>query len=242
MIDRIYAIGDIHGQYDKLLDALTLIEVDGGAEAPVVVLGDLVDRGPDSRGVIETLLNGKAEGRDWTVLMGNHDRLFIDFMKEGRPAHPKLRAGLAWLDERIGGRETLASYGVDRALGEEDIRAAALQAVPQAHVDFLESCPLSHETEELFFVHAGIQPRLPLEWQTEDDMLWIRDPFLEHDGPFPKLVVHGHSAVQAPEHRGNRVNLDRGAGWGRPLTAAVFEEGRVFVLRESGREELTPVA
>lgn len=240
MDERIYAIGDIHGQYDMLLDALTLIELDGGAKAPVVLLGDLVDRGPGSRSVIETLRNGKAEGRDWTVLMGNHDRLFIDFMNEGRSAHPKLRPGLDWLDERLGGRETLASYGVDKALGEEEIRAAALQAVPQAHVDFLESCSFNHETEELFFVHAGIQPRLPLEWQTEDDMLWIRAPFLEHEGPFPKLVVHGHTAVEAPEHRGNRVNLDSGAGWGRPLTAAVFEEGRVFVLRETGREELTP--
>lgn len=240
MTETLYAIGDIHGQHELLLDALTLIELDGGTEARVVSVGDLVDRGPNSRAVIETFLQGLSEGRNWTVLMGNHDRLFEAYLRTGATTHPKMRPGLTWLDPRIGGLETLASYGVDTGLPEAGLHAAARAAVPEAHARFLAGLPLYHEAAECLFVHAGLQPRLPLAWQSEEDLIWIRDPFLSHEDPFEKLVVHGHTAVDAPEHKGNRVNIDSGAGFGRALTAVAIEGRDVFVLEEDGRKPLTP--
>ncbi|WP_438990710.1 metallophosphoesterase [Lentibacter sp.] len=242
MSDTIYAIGDIHGQHELLLDALTLIELDGGQDARVISLGDLVDRGPDSRAVIETLMSGVAEGRNWTVLMGNHDRLFEQFLRTGVTTHPKMRSSYTWLSPELGGRDTLASYGVDCGLPEAALRAAALEAVPEAHRAFLAGLPLYLEAGECLFVHAGLQPRLPMAWQTEDDLIWIRDAFLTHEDPFERLVVHGHTAVAAPEHRGNRVNIDSGAGFGRALTVVAIEGADVFVLEEDGRTPLLPVA
>lgn len=242
MSDTIYAIGDIHGQYELLLDALTLVELDGGAEAPLVCVGDLVDRGLGSREVIELLIGGQEAGRDWTVLMGNHDRLFERYLRNGATTHPKLRPGLTWLDERMGGMTTLASYGVDTDQAPEDLLRTAQSAVPKEHLKFLAGLPLYHETDDLLFVHAGLQPRLPLEWQTEDDLLWIRDAFLKHEGSFDKLVIHGHTAVDEAEHHGNRVNIDSGAGFGRALTVVAIEGRDVFALEEDGRKRLTPAA
>lgn len=240
MSETIYAIGDIHGQHELLLDALTLIELDGGKDARVISLGDLVDRGPDSRAVIDTLMNGIEQGRNWTVLMGNHDRLFERFMRTGVTTHPKMRPSYTWLSPQLGGLDTLASYGVDPAFPEADLRAAALEAVPATHRAFLASLPLYLDTAECLFVHAGLQPRLPLEWQSEDDLIWIRDAFLKHEDPFEKLVIHGHTAVEAAEHKGNRVNIDSGAGFGRALTAVAIEGTDVFVLEEDGRKPLRP--
>ncbi|MCV2893543.1 metallophosphoesterase [Lentibacter sp. XHP0401] len=240
MTETIYAIGDIHGQYELLLDALTLIELDGGKDARVISLGDLVDRGPDSRAVIETLMNGMAQGRNWSVVMGNHDRLFEQFLRTGVASHPKMRPSYTWFSKPLGGLETLASYGVDLALPEAKLHAAALEAVPEEHRAFLEGLPLFAEAGDCLFVHAGIQPGLPLGWQTEDDLIWIRDAFLNHQDPFDKLVIHGHTAVEAPEHMGNRVNIDSGAGFGRALTAVAIEGREVFVLEEDGRRPLTP--
>ncbi|MDU8929453.1 metallophosphoesterase [Alisedimentitalea sp. MJ-SS2] len=246
MTQPIYAIGDIHGQHDMLLDALTRIEADGGADARVVILGDLVDRGPDSRAVIDTLIAGIGQGRDWIVLLGNHDRLFLDYVETGNPDHPLIRSrtarasGQGWLHEIMGGPTTLASYGVDLTLTGDELWAATRAAVPHFHTDFLKACPLYHLEPGLLFVHAGIDPRLPLEWQTEEHLLWIRDRFLEHSEPFNWLVVHGHSSIELPRHYGNRVNLDSGAGFDRPLTTAVLDQGRVWVLEPHGRIPLDP--
>jgi serine/threonine protein phosphatase 1 len=246
MTQPIYAIGDIHGQHDMMLDALTRIEADGGAQARVVFLGDLVDRGPGSRAVIDTLIAGRKQGRDWVVLRGNHDRLFLDYLATGALTHPLIRSrsvrasGRGWLHEVMGGPTTLASYGVDPTLPDEALLAATRAAVPQAHVDFLRDCPLYHLEDGMLFVHAGVSPALPLEWQTEEQLCWIRDPFLEHSEPFNWLVVHGHSSIDLPRHYGNRVNLDSGAGFGRALTAAAFDQGRVWVLENHGRIPLDP--
>jgi len=240
MSDTIYAIGDIHGQHDMLLDALTRIESDGGAAARVVVLGDLVDRGPDSRAVIDTLMNGIAQGRDWIVLRGNHDQMLLDYVEEGRVANPLIRSGLSWLDDALGGAATLASYGVDTTRHGASLIAAARAAIPDAHVDFLAARPLYHLEDKLLFVHAGIHPALPLAQQTADQLLWIREPFLSHSDPFDWLVVHGHTAVEVPRHYGNRINLDSGAGWGRPLTAAAIQMPDAWVLSDSGRFLLAP--
>jgi serine/threonine protein phosphatase 1 len=240
MTDPVYAIGDIHGQHEMLLDALTLIESDGGENAPVVVLGDLVDRGPESRAVIDTLIAGIERGRDWTVLLGNHDRLFLEFLENGAVDNPLIRSGVDWLHERLGGAATLASYGIDPDQPPADLLRAARAAVPRAHREFLGARPLYLERGPHLFVHAGIQPNLPLDWQSEDDLIWIRDPFLAHSEPFDWLVIHGHTAQELPRHYGNRINLDSGAGWGRPLTAAAIEGPRAFVLTDKGRVPLLP--
>jgi serine/threonine protein phosphatase 1 len=237
---RFYAIGDIHGQLEMLKAAHARIardrEATGDAAAPVVHLGDLIDRGPDSRGVIDFLMEGLTAGAPWIVLRGNHDQLLLDIVagKEENAA--------AWLEPRIGGTETLASYGVrtgtfrSRRAILEDARAA----IPDAHRRFLAGLPLLHATTDLLFVHAGIRPGLSITLQDPADLLWIRAEFLEDPRDHGPLIVHGHTPGERPEHRGNRVNLDSGAGFGRPLTAAVFEGREAWVLSDGGRERLLP--
>ncbi len=236
----IYAIGDIHGHLDKLEDALDKIERDGGPDAQIVFLGDLVDRGLDSQGVIELLRAGMAAGRNWTAVRGNHDRMFSYFLEDQPRSDPCLRYDLFWLHQRLGGDTTLASYGVDIAQGARlgEIHAAARATVPQSHVAFLRTLQPYHQVGDLLFVHAGIRPEVALADQNPDDLSWIRDPFLSYAKPHPYLVVHGHTAVSAPEHCGNRVNLDSGAGHGRALTTAVFEGQACWVLSDQGRDAL----
>ncbi|SMP06909.1 metallophosphoesterase [Shimia sagamensis] len=242
MTSPIYAIGDIHGYLDKLEEVMDQIVADGGPDAEVVFLGDLVDRGPDSKGVIDFVLNGLKQGRNWTVLNGNHDRMFRYFMEPSPRVDMRLRPDLYWLHERLGGRETLASYGLH--FGAEarlsEIHAAARATVPAEHVAFLTKLPYTEQSKGLLFVHAGIVPEVPLADQSNDDLCWIRDDFLSYLQPHPWLVVHGHTPVEHASHHGNRVNLDTGAGYGRPVSAAVFEDGRVWSLQPEGRQELLP--
>ncbi len=240
---RIYAIGDIHGYLGQLEAAHERIARDraeaGDSGAPVVHLGDLVDRGPDSRGVIDFLIAGQARGEPWIVLTGNHDRIFAQMI--GAVPAGEFRFS-AWTSEVMGGRETAASYGAEPSLWRSDAanRARLAAAVPQAHVEFLAGLSLWHETEDLLFVHAGIRPGLALSEQIVEDLVWIRREFLEDPRDHGRLVVHGHTPADRAEHRGNRVNLDSGAGYGRPITAAVFEGRDCFVLGPEGREPLFP--
>ena len=242
MPEPIYAVGDVHGQIDELRRVLDLIEKDGGAEAVTVFLGDYVDRGPDSKAVVQALLDGTRGGRNWTCLKGNHDRYLERFVQDMTVYDPRTSAGLAWLKPRLGGDKTLKSYGVEADDGAplESICQQARQQVPQAHIAFLSGLPLYHETDDLILVHAGIRPGIPMQQQEEDDLLWIRDGFLDFNGSFGKLVVHGHTALHYPEHAGNRVNLDGGAGYFRPLNAAVFEGTECWLLTDAGRVPLTP--
>jgi len=243
---RTYAIGDIHGHLDLLKAAHALIAADraaiGDAEAPVVHVGDLVDRGPDSRGVIEFLMQGQQVGAPWVVLKGNHDRLFTLFMTDPADRDPGLRSELAWLHPRIGGGPTLASYGLhapaDRPLGQ--VHAEALEAVPAAHVDYLRNLPTWHLRDDVLFVHAGVRPGIDLREQTEDDLLWIRHEFLDDTRDHGALVVHGHTALEAATHYGNRLNLDSSAAYGGPLTAVVIEGREVWHLTDAGRVRLGP--
>lgn len=238
----IYAIGDIHGQKAMMDHALALIEADGGPDATVVFLGDYTDRGPDSRAVIETLVQGQADGRDWIMLKGNHDRMFEWFMQDPPRHDDHLLVGYHWFHDSIGGRETMASYGVDipDQARLKSVKAAALDAVPQAHVALLSSLRLSYETDDLLFVHAGIRPGVPLSDQDEEDLVWIRNEFHDYTGPHPKIVVHGHTPVDKATHYGNRVNLDTGAGYGRPLSVAAFQGTDSWLLTDAGRVSLTP--
>ncbi|KZX99564.1 MAG: metallophosphoesterase family protein [Sulfitobacter sp.] len=242
MPNPIYAIGDIHGYAAELERVLTLIEEDGGPDARIVFLGDYTDRGPDSKAVIDRLAQGKAEGRNWTFLMGNHDRMFSWFMEDFPRHDPLLLVELNWLNPRLGGDTTLGSYGVPVSGRDRmsEVHEKAREAVPQAHVDFLKTLALSHQTPDHFFAHAGIRPGVPLDDQTENDLLWIRREFHEYTAPHPKLVVHGHTPVDSAMHYGNRVNLDTGAGYGKPLCAAVFEGEDVWVLTQQGRNRLRP--
>lgn len=254
----IYAIGDIHGHKDALDRALALIADDGGPDAQVVFLGDYTDRGPDSRGVIETLIAGCAEGRNWVCLRGNHDRLFSRFVRHGIAHDARVKAGLHWVNPRLGGVTTLASYGVTgdpvlhhpsgglerleqfSTLDQAALMQQAQAAVPAAHLDFLDARPLYHQTDDLLFVHAGLRPGVALADQAEDDLIWIRDPFLSSTDDFGPLVVHGHTALDSPQHFGNRVDLDGGAGYGRPLVPAVFEGRDCWLLGDKGRVPLHP--
>jgi diadenosine tetraphosphatase ApaH/serine/threonine PP2A family protein phosphatase len=240
MTNPIYAVGDIHGQLAQLDRALALIEADGGADAEIVFLGDLVDRGPDSRLVIERLMAGQAMGRNWHVLKGNHDRMFQLFARHGDQHDARILSGLGWLHPRLGGLTTLESYGIAEpaTIPVEAAWAAARAAIPAAHLGFIDTMPLYKAHDRLLFVHAGIRPGVVLADQIEDDLVWIREPFLSHQGDHGWLVVHGHTALEQPHHFGNRVDLDGGAGYGRPIHPAVFEGTNCWLLTEQGRRAL----
>lgn len=241
---RSYAIGDIHGQLDMLHAAHARIAADraavGDAEAPVVHIGDLVDRGPDSAGVIDLLLRGQAAGEKWVVVKGNHDRMFAGFLASPRHHDNMLRAEYDYLHPRIGGIETMASYGILGAGRRPpvEVHAAAMEAIPQAHRDFLSALPVSYRRGEVFFVHAGIRPGVPLDEQEEDDLTWIRGLFLDDPRDHGPLIVHGHTPVDVATHYGNRVNLDTGAAYGGPLTAVVIEGRDAWELTDEGRVPL----
>ena len=243
---RSYAIGDIHGHLDLLLRAHDLIAEDrraaGDHDAPVIHLGDLVDRGPDCRGVVEHLRQGTKRGENWVTLKGNHDRMFTRFLRDPAEAEPGLRPDLSWLHPRLGGAATLVSYGVknpaDRPIAP--VHAEAVEAVPHDHRIFLESRPTWVQRGDCVFVHAGIRPGIPMPQQHETDLVWIRAGFLEDTRDHGFLVVHGHTALDNATHYGNRVNIDSSAAYGGPLTAIVIEGRDVWRLTAKGRVPLRP--
>jgi serine/threonine protein phosphatase 1 len=243
LTERLYAIGDIHGAPDRMLDAIARIEQDGGRDARIVFLGDYVDRGPQSREVIDFLMEGLAKGRNWICLLGNHDRMFSMFMEDYPRTDKHLPVGYHWLHDRIGGVETLESYGIQIAEKEriENIHERALTAVPKEHLSFLDSLHYSHQEGDCLFVHAGIRPGVPLEQQDKNDLIWIRDNFLDDRTEHPFLVVHGHTPVDEATHFGNRVALDTGCGYGKPLMPAVFEGRECWILTDKGRVPLLPI-
>ena len=242
MTDPIYAVGDIHGHLDQLDRTLGLIARDGGPEARVIFLGDLVDRGPDSRGVIERLIQGQATGQPWQVLRGNHDDMFRRFLTDATIENARIKSRVTWPHPRVGGLATLSSYGivVEEGAPASTLYAAAQDAVPPEHLAFLDGLPRRIERNGLLFVHAGIRPGVPLEAQDPEDLIWIRDPFLDDPRPHPWLVVHGHTALEHPQHFGNRIDLDGGGGYGRPVHPAVFEGRDCWLLTDKGRVPLTP--
>jgi serine/threonine protein phosphatase 1 len=206
----ICAIGDIHGSLPKLhaLLARCHLYADGRPMA-FTFLGDYIDRGRESAGVVRTVMELQSQLGDRVIaLKGNHEAFALGVVDGTIPADD-------WLSQ--GGMATLASYGVARA-GE----------LPREHVDWLRALPLSHDDGRRFFVHAGIDPRRPLAAQREHDLLWIREPFLSDRRDHGRLIVHGHTPVETgmPDLRANRVNLDTGAVFGGPLTAAIFSDAQ----------------
>ena len=235
----IYAIGDIHGHLAKLDAAHERIEADraraGTADAPLVHVGDLVDRGPDSAGVVARLAALVERDARVHVLLGNHDAMFLEFLSK----RPGRWSDAPYLSPSIGGRDTLISYGLDRALTARAMHDAAQDAVPEAHRSFLSACPRLFETEDCVFVHAGIQPGIPIADQNPADLIWIRDPFLYDTRDHGRLIVHGHTPVARVEHHGNRLAIDTGAAWEGALSAVVIEGREAWLLTETGRQ---PVA
>lgn len=240
---RIYAIGDVHGQLAKLDIALALIEEDraltGDRNATLVQIGDLVDRGPQSAATVARLIDLTRADSRITVLLGNHDNMFLRFMQTPPSQDPRLREGLTWLNPRLGGQATLASYGVDITAPLPDIHAQARALVPQEHLDFLAGLPLGLARGACFFVHAGIRPGVALDQQDPEDLYWIRDEFLLDPTDHGPLIVHGHTPVERVEHHGNRLAIDTGAAYGGALSAVVIEGRRVWLLTHSGRQEIT---
>ncbi len=243
---HLYAIGDIHGHLGLLQGVHDLIAADMARHGAgqVIHVGDLVDRGPDSCGVIDFLIEGIARGEDWVVLKGNHDRMFVRFIADPHEPEPGLRAELGWLHPRLGGADTLRSYGVanagDRPVAK--VHADARTAVPQAHLAFLAERPTLHPAGDCVFVHAGIRPDVPLEAQTETDLVWIREPFLSCTRSFGPLIVHGHTALDQATHYGNRLNIDSSAAYGGPLSVVVIEGCEAALLTPAGRKKLHPTS
>jgi len=216
----VYAVGDIHGRHDLLRDLQRRIAADAAGRNAgrrvVVYLGDYVDRGPDSRAVIETLAGAPLPGFESVHLRGNHETLLLDFLDD---------VTIAPLWFANGGDNTLESYGV--AVGHDDppddLQAAFRAAFPPAHKAFLEGLALSHVEGGYAFVHAGVRPGVPLAAQAEEDLIWIRDEFLDATADHGHVVVHGHSIATRPEERANRIAIDTGAFYSGALTALVLD-------------------
>lgn len=225
----VYAVGDIHGRADLLDALLTRIAADAArhpadAARTLVFLGDYIDRGTSSRGVVERLLSDPLPGFATVRLLGNHEEALLDFVDDRE-------GGMDWLG--YGGLETLMSYGVPlRALPTSpdraaELRAALVAALPPEHLAFYRNCTLHHAVGDYVFVHAGVRPGVPLERQDRRDLLWIRDEFLRAANPLPgKVVVHGHTICDLPQDRGSRINVDTGAFVSGRLTCLVLRDRR----------------
>jgi serine/threonine protein phosphatase 1 len=228
---RVYAIGDIHGRLDLLESLLASIAKDdrvrgNGVETRYIFLGDLIDRGPDSRGVVQRLLDFSKSDANVRFLMGNHEQVFLRAMDGDQRA-------LRFL-VRIGGRETLLSYGIDeedyRTLDFDALAERAVQSVPEVHLAFLSAFEDWIEVGDYLFVHAGIRPGLAIADQAQSDLCWIRDDFLMHRDSFGHMVVHGHSITEEVDIRSNRIGIDTGAFASGRLTAIGLEgEERWFL-------------
>lgn len=242
--EPVYAIGDLHGRLDALHDTHRKIEADGGADAHIIHLGDLIDRGPDSRSVIETLMKGQARGRNWQVVKGNHDNKLPRFFDNPGWLDPGPSTPRTWTEDHNNGADaTFASYGIANAydLSLNELHAQAVQKIPLEHVHWLDALvPNILHPGGFLFVHAGIRPMIDLSMQSRVDMMWIRKPFLESDIDHGVLVVHGHTAIQHATHYGNRLNIDSGAGYGRPATAVRLDANGAWLLTDTGARLLQP--
>lgn len=217
---RIYAIGDVHGCADRLAALHARIGEDARARPArrvvLLHLGDYVDRGEDSAGVIERLLAPPpAPGMEVVNLLGNHEVMMLD------ACDPRSPPGALpfWLEN--GGEETLASYRAD----PED--PAFWEAIPREHLALLHGCQLRWACGDYLFVHAGIRPGVPLGQQDPFDLIWIREPFLSYEGDLAQVVVHGHTPTTLPAIRSHRIGIDTGACFGGDLTCLVLEGQRL---------------
>ncbi|MEO6386879.1 MAG: metallophosphoesterase family protein [Croceibacterium sp.] len=218
---RVYAIGDIHGRLDLFTALIEAIEADDAsrpaAQTLIVLLGDLVDRGADSKGVID-LARAWQGTRAVRILAGNHEEMFLRSLNDTEMFRHFLRHG---------GKETALSYGIEPASFQqatmEEAQDMLRQAVPGEHIDFMLAFEDMVKVGDYLFVHAGIDPRVSIEEQKRKDLRWIREPFLSHADSHGMVVVHGHTISEAPEDCGNRIGIDTGAFMTGRLTALVLE-------------------
>lgn len=228
---RLYVIGDVHGCIDDLRAVHTWI-ADDLAERPaadwrIVHLGDFVDRGPDSAAVIQHIVICQETDPRFVSVLGNHDYMFEQSMDGNH------RMQQIWLQN--GGLDTLASYGLSRDALRDPDAAIASGAVPQRHLDFIRSLPTSLQFGDYYFVHAGIHPRVPLDRQDSDAMLWIREPFLDDGREYDAVIVHGHTPTRRIDVRSNRIGIDTGAVYGGVLTCLVLDGPVKCQLRDGQR-------
>jgi serine/threonine protein phosphatase 1 len=236
----VYAVGDIHGRLDLLAKLMSQIADHAArldcARKVVVFVGDYVDRGPDSKGVIDFLLDlpGRKAAPEFTLkcLIGNHERMMLDFLVEPEAV------GQMWL--RNGGLETLRSYGVGfdgaapRVAAFQAARDGLAAALPARHKEFLDRLLLTHREGDYLFVHAGLKPGVALDEQREADMLWIRGPFLHTPADYGCLVVHGHTITPEPEWEAWRIGIDTGAFYTGRLTALALVGARQEIIQAVG--------
>ena len=223
---RIYAIGDIHGRLDLLDEVLARVDADMGmhpsSNAIRVFLGDYIDRGPDSKRVLDRLIDYCA-AQPTVCLMGNHEAFLREFLK-----NPDVLS--IW--RRCGGLDTLLSYGLmpkfeTDAQRQRELASHLDRILPSSHREFLGSLRQYFICGDFFFVHAGVRPGICLTEQSEDDLLWIREDFLLCQDHFGKVVVHGHTPVLQPDVRLNRINIDTGAYATGRLTCLVLESDKI---------------
>lgn len=235
----IYAIGDLHGRLDLLLEMQQRIADDADRRAAsrrvVVYLGDYVSRGPDSPGVVDRVREWLPPGFERVTLKGNHEDLLLRFLGG------EVDTGRHWLD--YGGLEAMAAYGVSIAdwsarddASVLELRAGLEAALPAAHLDFLRGLQVSHRAGDYFFVHGGVRPGVPLEAQSARDCMWIRKTFLDSELDHGAVVVHGHSISPAPELRHNRIGIDTGAYRSGVLTCLLLEGGHRGILQTGTAE------
>jgi serine/threonine protein phosphatase 1 len=232
---RIYAVGDIHGRLDLLDRLLDLIQSDsearGAARTQLVFLGDYIDRGSDSRGVVSRLISEPPPGFSRLCLKGNHEAMLLAFLDE--PG-----AGVSWLHN--GGNEALLSYGVEQDViqdafflgraGLAEANAAFRALLPDDHLLFYRGLERCFHSGGYFFAHAGVRPCVALESQNENDLIWIRGDFLRHPGDFGAVVVHGHTPAHTPEDLHNRIGIDTLAVRTGKLTAVALEGSRRWFI------------
>jgi serine/threonine protein phosphatase 1 len=226
---RVYAIGDVHGRADLLVQLLRRIDADLKANPiaqPIqVFLGDYIDRGPDSREVL-ALLVARRRNHTMLYLKGNHETYIAQVLSD-----PSVLS--EW--NRIGGIYTLLSYGVTPSMSDDpkarkDVAEAFGRALPNSHRQFMQGLALSFTCGDFFFAHAGVRPGIPLRRQRQQDLLWIRDDFLSYEEDFGKVVVHGHTPTNLPDIRANRINIDTGAYATGQLTCLVLEGDQITFI------------
>jgi len=230
----VYAVGDIHGRLDLLQNLIEQISRDAESSTALrkilVFLGDYVDRGWQSKEVLDLLCNLNPDGFETLFLKGNHEEALLSFLNDP-----------AFLDtwRQFGGLETLHSYGLKDLNFRDDadylssVHREFVATLPAQHLAFLKNLPTSHMLGDYFFAHAGVKPGVALDKQKDQDLCWIRDEFLDSRANYGKRVVHGHCPEETPQVRTNRIGVDTGAYITGVLTAAVLEGADVRFLQTS---------
>jgi serine/threonine protein phosphatase 1 len=219
----IYAIGDIHGCLSALKELIDQLPLK--PEDELVFLGDYIDRGRESKGVLDYLVANQKP--NWHFLRGNHEQMLLEWL-----GTPNSLAASNWLLN--GGHQTLQSYVPKEKLDEvrgEGAHILLQSYIPHTHVEFLNELPLTYETPDYFFCHAGVNLDKPLNAQEPDDLLWIRRKFLQDPRPTPKLVIHGHTPVEKADVTKDRIDIDTGCVYGGFLTAISLPNKKLFQVK-----------